>query len=89
MNYVISSGRCARAGREGHAICLVSRDELCYLLDLLLFLGRPLLLAGASSEGNKDSKSTSLGKIPSDYLDPQHASLNAAHAVGSDLVSIL
>ncbi|CAH1406069.1 unnamed protein product [Nezara viridula] len=86
--FVHRVGRCARAGREGHAICLVSGDELCYMLDLLLFLGRPLLLAGTDSESNKDSKNVSLGRIPLDYLDPQLSSLNAAHSSGSELDSL-
>lgn len=33
-------GRAARAGRPGSALSLLTRDELPYLLDLHLFLGR-------------------------------------------------
>ena len=36
------AGRVARAGRSGTAFSLVAPDELPYVLDLHLFLGRPL-----------------------------------------------
>lgn len=39
------TGRVARAGRSGTAYSLVAPDELPYLLDLHLFLGRSLTLA--------------------------------------------
>lgn len=41
------AGRVARAGRSGTAYSLVAPDELPYVFDLHLFLGRPLILAGA------------------------------------------
>lgn len=37
----------ARAGRSGTAYSLVAPDEMPYIFDLHLFLGRPLILAGA------------------------------------------
>lgn len=40
-------GRVARAGRSGTAYSLVAPDEMPYVFDLHLFLGRPLVLAGA------------------------------------------
>lgn len=39
-------GRVARAGRSGTAYSLVAPDEMPYVFDLHLFLGRPLVLAG-------------------------------------------
>jgi superfamily II DNA/RNA helicase len=33
-------GRAARAGRSGSALCLLTREELPFLLDLHLYLGR-------------------------------------------------
>lgn len=44
------AGRVARAGRGGTAYSLVAPDELPYLLDLHLFLGRALALAQPHSE---------------------------------------
>lgn len=43
-------GRVARAGRSGTAISLVSADELAYLSDLFLFLGKPIRFATDSDE---------------------------------------
>eukprot|EP01080_Neovahlkampfia_damariscottae_P005159 gene5159-8765_t len=40
--FVHRVGRTARNGMEGNAYSLVSTDELPYMIDLLLFLGRPL-----------------------------------------------
>lgn len=42
-------GRVARAGNFGTSYSLVSPDEMPYVLDLFLFLGRPLKLAEDSS----------------------------------------
>lgn len=36
------TGRVARAGRSGTAYSLVATDEMPYLLDLHLFLGKPV-----------------------------------------------
>lgn len=38
-------GRAARAGRSGAALSLLTRDELPFLLDLHLYLGREVLPA--------------------------------------------
>jgi len=43
----------ARAGRSGTAYSLVAPDELPYLLDLHLFLGKPVKWV---TEDNKDCK---------------------------------
>jgi hypothetical protein len=40
--FVHRSGRAARAGRTGISYSLLTRDELPFLLDLHLFLSRPL-----------------------------------------------
>lgn len=44
------AGRVARAGRSGTAYSLVAPDEVPYLLDLHLFLGRALTLARPNKE---------------------------------------
>ena len=44
--FIHRTGRAARAGRMGTAYSLVTPDDIPYLLDLQLFLGRPFLLAG-------------------------------------------
>jgi ATP-dependent RNA helicase DDX54/DBP10 len=48
----------ARAGQPGHAISLFSPDELPYLADVFLFLGRPLNFVNDAVVG--DGKGASL-----------------------------
>lgn len=43
--FVHRVGRVARAGRTGTAISLVTPDELPYMADLFLFLGKPIQFA--------------------------------------------
>jgi ATP-dependent RNA helicase DDX54/DBP10 len=38
--FLCRCGRAARAGRSGSALCLLTREELPFLLDLHLYLGR-------------------------------------------------
>jgi len=42
---LLQPGRVARAGRSGVSYSLVSPDEIPFLIDLHLFLGRPLTFA--------------------------------------------
>ncbi|XP_073992656.1 ATP-dependent RNA helicase DDX54 [Rhodnius prolixus] len=83
--FVHRVGRCARAGREGHALCLVSKDELCYLIDLHLFLGQPLKLAVSR---NEDSDISSFGTIPSVVLESEMSEILSWLKDGSDLNSL-
>jgi ATP-dependent RNA helicase DDX54/DBP10 len=47
--FIHRAGRAARAGRSGTAFSFVTNDELPYLLDLQLFLGRQLVRRVCSS----------------------------------------
>uniref|UniRef100_A0A0K8T610 RNA helicase n=1 Tax=Lygus hesperus TaxID=30085 RepID=A0A0K8T610_LYGHE len=82
--FVHRVGRCARAGREGHAFCIVEPDEFCYLLDLHLFLGNPLTIAPPSG----GTEISSLGKVPSTYLETELSDLLKWHTDASDLASM-
>lgn len=73
-------GRCARAGRTGTAYSLVAPDEYAYLLDLHLFLGRPLSLI---SSKNKDGN---VGRIPQSLIEQQHSTLLTLAENKADLV---
>ena len=53
----------ARAGRSGAAYCLVSGDEVAYLLDLHLFLGRTLQLHRVKSAAVCDGEHWPSGKV--------------------------
>lgn len=50
------TGRVARAGRSGTAYSLVAPDEVPYLLDLHLFLGRSVTLARPHEEPSGETR---------------------------------
>nr|XP_021140160.1 ATP-dependent RNA helicase DDX54 [Columba livia] len=66
-------GRVARAGRSGTAYSLVAPDEMPYVFDLHLFLGRPLVLAGAQ-EMPADADGV-LGRVPQSLVDDEECLL--------------
>lgn len=70
--FVHRVGRCARAGRHGTAISLVSTDDEAHLLDLFLFLNRPFDIS------NKNE----IGIVPPDVLEDEHAAVLAWLADG-------
>ncbi|CEP15963.1 hypothetical protein [Parasitella parasitica] len=65
--FVHRVGRAARAGRRGWAYSFVSADELPYLVDLQLFLTRPLVLGGEKDEYDYTGELV-LGAMPKDSL---------------------
>ncbi|XP_054449931.1 ATP-dependent RNA helicase DDX54 isoform X2 [Pteronotus mesoamericanus] len=71
-------GRVARAGRSGTAYSLVAPDEVPYLLDLHLFLGRALSLACPQEEpsgaGGVDGV---LGRVPQSVVDDEDCSVRS------------
>ncbi|KAF2883077.1 hypothetical protein ILUMI_23090 [Ignelater luminosus] len=80
--FVHRVGRCARAGRSGTAYSLITPDEYPYLLDLHLFLGRPLsIINPGQDKGN-------VGRIPQSLLEEQHGTLLTLHENHIDLVSM-
>ncbi|KAK0555548.1 ATP-dependent RNA helicase dbp10 [Tilletia horrida] len=54
--FVHRVGRTARAGRKGWAWTLVTNPELAFLLDLQLFLARPLIPSPSTSQLSSQSK---------------------------------
>eukprot|EP00178_Gracilaria_changii_P021224 TRINITY_DN63181_c0_g1_i1.p1 TRINITY_DN63181_c0_g1~~TRINITY_DN63181_c0_g1_i1.p1 ORF type:complete len:880 (+),score=141.49 TRINITY_DN63181_c0_g1_i1:386-3025(+) len=73
-------GRAGRAGRFGFAISLVSPDEISYMLDVFLFMGRELKYASVEETSNSDGSSFHLtamessfvyGSIPKDVVDEE------------------
>lgn len=75
--FVHRVGRCARAGRDGLAYTILSTDDQAHLLDLHLFLGRPLNI--------QDNEM--IGVIPQDLMEEEHLSiqdhLNSPNIVSS------
>ena len=69
--FIHRAGRVARAGRAGSAYSLVTPAELAYMVDLYLFLGRPLLnVPPVGSE--YDSKIAYYGTLPEIGLNGVH-----------------
>ena len=66
--FVHRVGRAARAGRSGTAYSLVSPDELPAMVDLHLFLGKPLMNAQPEDEEPEEDASSSgnvyFGRMP-------------------------
>lgn len=52
--FVHRAGRAARAGRPGTAVSLVTSEDYPYLIDLHLFLSRPLRVAPQLPDGSAE-----------------------------------
>ncbi|KAJ8020992.1 ATP-dependent RNA helicase DDX54 [Holothuria leucospilota] len=86
--FVHRVGRVARAGRTGTAYSIIAPDEMPYLLDLRLFLGRSLKIA--KSEHKKvlpTDEDDIFGKVPQRVIDEEGEHLRYHHEHSSDLVS--
>lgn len=78
-------GRCARAGRTGTAYNIICPDEYAYLLDLHLFLGRPLHIVPTTR--GEDVPEGAIGKMPQSMIEEELAELINWHDTTTDLVS--
>ncbi|XP_035245567.1 ATP-dependent RNA helicase DDX54 [Anguilla anguilla] len=78
-------GRVARAGRSGTAYSLVCTDEVPFVYDLHLFLGRPLQLALPEHPQDADGV---FGRVPQSVLDDEEAQLITAHQNSLDLQNL-
>ncbi|EXX74025.1 uncharacterized protein OCT59_002054 [Rhizophagus irregularis] len=67
--FVHRVGRTARAGRRGWAYSLIIPEELPYLLDLQLFLGRRLMIGSTASSQPDYTSDIIMGCFPTDALD--------------------
>ncbi|NXO00830.1 DDX54 helicase, partial [Rhinopomastus cyanomelas] len=92
-------GRVARAGRSGTAYSLVAPDEMPYIFDLHLFLGRPLIFAGAQempTEGDSEvircplavDAAGVLGRVPQTLVDDEECLLLTDHEGSLELRSL-
>ena len=66
--YVHRVGRVARAGSSGVSYSLVGSDEFAYMMDLHLFLGRPLQFVTTQSTSGDDAL---IGGIPQHLIDEE------------------
>ncbi|XP_048045818.1 ATP-dependent RNA helicase DDX54 [Megalobrama amblycephala] len=78
-------GRVARAGRGGTAFSLVCSDEVPFLYDLHLFLGRPVQVAVPEHTQDADGV---FGRVPQSILDDEESQLQTAHENSLDLQSL-
>ncbi|XP_021042257.1 ATP-dependent RNA helicase DDX54 isoform X1 [Mus pahari] len=79
-------GRVARAGRSGTAYSLVAPDEVPYLLDLHLFLGRSVTLARPHEEpSGAVGRDGVLGRVPQSVVDDEDSSLQTTMGASLDL----
>ncbi|KAM6155282.1 ATP-dependent RNA helicase DDX54 [Rhynchocyon petersi] len=83
-------GRVARAGRSGTAYSLVAPDEVPYLLDLHLFLGRALTLARPHEEPSTDAANVDgvLGRVPQSVVDDEDCGLRNTLEASLELRSL-
>uniref|UniRef100_A0A8C9TRU4 ATP-dependent RNA helicase DDX54 n=1 Tax=Scleropages formosus TaxID=113540 RepID=A0A8C9TRU4_SCLFO len=80
-------GRVARAGRSGTAYSLVCPDELPFVYDLHLFLGRPVQFALADHPKGLDADGL-FGRVPQSILDDEESLLITAHENSLDLQNL-
>ncbi|XP_043952179.1 ATP-dependent RNA helicase DDX54 [Gambusia affinis] len=78
-------GRVGRAGRSGTAYSMVCPDEMPYVYDLHLFLGRPVQFATA--DHTQDSEGV-FGRVPQSILDDEGSHLITAHENSLDLQNL-
>ena len=86
--FVHRVGRTARAGRTGWAWSFVTNTELPYLLDLQLFLGRPLV---NNTEDNSDqayTESLVLGTFQREMIDEDMEYIHSLDAVHHSLPTL-
>uniref|UniRef100_A0A914QUP4 RNA helicase n=1 Tax=Panagrolaimus davidi TaxID=227884 RepID=A0A914QUP4_9BILA len=76
-------GRVARAGKFGTSYSLVSPDEMPYVLDLFLFLGRPLKLAVDNDVYKVDE--TLMGSFPDDLVHLETEFLRNIHEISMEV----
>uniref|UniRef100_A0A7E4VM66 RNA helicase n=1 Tax=Panagrellus redivivus TaxID=6233 RepID=A0A7E4VM66_PANRE len=81
--FVHRVGRVARAGKFGTAYSLVSPDEMAYVIDLFLFLGRPLKFASPTDVYNP--KETLFGTFPEDLVHLETEFLRQVHETSMEV----
>ncbi|XP_069569877.1 ATP-dependent RNA helicase DDX54 [Brachyistius frenatus] len=74
-------GRVGRAGRSGTAYSMICPDEMPFVYDLHLFLGRPVQFATPDTQ---DSDGV-FGRVPQSILDDESSHLITAHENSLDL----
>lgn len=87
--FVHRVGRTARAGRQGWAWSFVTHTELPFLLDLQLFLGRPLKNEVTEAGDQAYTESLILGKFPREKIDEEVEYIRSLEEKEHSLPSLL
>jgi len=92
--FVHRVGRAARAGRSGTAYSLVTQDELSFVVDLHLFLGRPLI--GYNTDptlsytlATMSPDDVAIGRFPQSTLDTEMERFDTAVSNSMELRSLV
>jgi len=83
----LKSGRVARAGRSGTAYSIIAPDEVAFLLDLHLFLNKPLKFTKQGQEVAKSEESIPVGRVPQDFLSEENSVVANLMTIKAELVS--
>jgi ATP-dependent RNA helicase DDX54/DBP10 len=86
--FVHRVGRTARAGRSGWAYSLCRHVDLPYLIDLQMFLGKPLVVGRSSNEPNY-AEDFVVGSLAPYQLEPSVELVNKQLTDDEDLVNLL
>jgi len=86
--FVHRVGRTARAGRKGWAYSLCRHVDLPYLIDLQMFLGKPLVVGRSSTEPNY-AEDFVVGSLAPYQLEPSVELVNKQLTDDEDLVNLL
>ncbi|XP_013884115.1 ATP-dependent RNA helicase DDX54 [Austrofundulus limnaeus] len=78
-------GRVGRAGRSGMAYSMICPDEMPFVYDLHLFLGRPVEFATA---GHTPDSGGVFGRVPQSILDDEGSHLIVTHENSLDLENL-
>ncbi|KAJ1374021.1 hypothetical protein KIN20_036609 [Parelaphostrongylus tenuis] len=84
--FVHRVGRVARAGRSGTAISLIAPDELPYLTDLFMFLGKPMQFA--HDDDKYDEGITLIGRTPESIVGLESDFFNSIHDNNQEMLDL-
>lgn len=63
--FIHRTGRVARAGKKGRTFCLININEICYISEIMLYIGRKL---SYSKEDIGNNTRAIYGSIPVDLI---------------------
>ena len=88
--FIHRTGRVARAGRAGTAYSFITPDELPFVVDLSLFLGRPFALAppAGSNQPPADANTVVYGLVPPTTIDIEREQVAKCHSDSVELFNM-